>query len=104
MMRTNAAQTSVGDFLSPASFWSPNAVIESSWHQHAPFAFWLMEALRPRLFAELGSHHGFSYLSFCQAAARLELGAKAYAIDTWQGDDHAGFYGDTVFEKLKAYH
>lgn len=29
---------------------------------------------------------------------------KAYAVDTWQGDSHAGRYDDSVYEKLRAYH
>ena len=94
----------VDGLISPASFGFPDAVIESAWLQHAPFAFWLMEMLQPRTFVELGAHHGFSYLSFCQAASQLGLAAKGYAVDTWQGDEHAGFYDDAVFETLAAYH
>ncbi len=45
----------------------PGAVLE-----HAPFAFWLVDALRPRTFPELGTPAGFSYLTLCQAVARHE--------------------------------
>ena len=95
---------SVESFLSPASFWFPEALVESAWLQHAPFAFWLMETSRPQLFVELGTHHGFSYLAFCQAAKRVGLGTKGYAVDTWRGDEHAGFYGDAVYARLRDLH
>ena len=29
-----------------------------SWHHHIPFAFFVMQLLRPRLFVELGTHRG----------------------------------------------
>jgi hypothetical protein len=97
-------KTEATDFVSPASFWLPDAIVESAWHEHAPFAFWLMDALRPRVFVELGSHHGFSHLAFCQAAERLGLETKGYAIDTWQGDKHVGVYDNEVYERLRDYH
>jgi hypothetical protein len=91
-MTTMEKSSGIDGFLSPASFWFPEALVESAWHGHAPFAFWLMETLKPRQFVELGTHHGFSYLAFCQAAQRCGLAAKGYAVDTWRGDEHAGFY------------
>ena len=94
----------LGYCLSPASFWQPEDVVPSAWHEHAPFAFWLTEALRPEVFVELGTHHGFSYLAFCQAVQRLGTLTKCYAVDTWQGDEHAGFYGDEVLAKLNQLH
>jgi hypothetical protein len=90
--------------ISPASFWQPEHLLPSAWYQHAPFAFWLTEALRPGTFVELGTHHGFSYLVFCQAVQRLGSMTKCYAIDTWQGDLHAGFYGEEVFATLNNIH
>ena len=61
-----------------------------SWHHHIPFAFFVMQLLRPRLFVELGTHRGDSYCAFCQAADEMQLGTSCYAIDTWRGDEHAG--------------
>ena len=76
--------------------------MESGWLEHGHFAFWLVEATRPRRFVELGSHSGFSYLSVCQAVQRLELETDCYAVDSWVGDDHAGFYGEEIFTRLSA--
>jgi Methyltransferase domain len=88
--------------LSPASFWVPDYFCASAWIEHAPFAFWICEALRPRCFIELGTHYGYSYFVFCQAIDRLGFGTTAYAIDTWKGDEHAGFYGEDVFQSVAA--
>lgn len=73
----------------------------SAWLEHAPFAYWLMSELRPRTVVELGTHNGFSFLTFCQAAAALDLGTKIFAVDTWAGDEHAGFYSNDIFEALE---
>jgi hypothetical protein len=92
----------IGDVLSPSSFWVPEYICPSAWIEHAPFAFWICDALRPRRFVELGTHYGYSYFAFCQAIDRLGLGTTAYAVDTWQGDEHAGFYGEDVFASVDA--
>jgi Methyltransferase domain len=93
-------------FISPASFWVPERILASGWIEHAPFAFWLMEAHRPRRVVELGTHLGYSYLVFAQAVTRLGLGlaTRCFAIDTWKGDEHAGFYDEEVFRELREYH
>jgi hypothetical protein len=90
--------------LSPASFWFPDRLVESSWLEHAPFAFWLIDVLRPGLLVELGTHRGFSYFTFCQAVDRLGIDARCYAVDTWRGDEHTGFYGDDIFDEFRSYH
>jgi hypothetical protein len=93
----------IGDFLSPASFWFPEHLCESAWIEHAPFAFWLIEAHQPALLVELGTHWGYSFFAFCQAVQNLELSARCVAVDTWQGDDQAGRYGEDVFESVNRY-
>lgn len=90
--------------LSAASFWNiENIVTKSAWHEHAPFAFWIIDVLRPRTVVELGTHAGFSYFSICQAIKQLKLSSKCFAIDTWKGDEHAGHYGEDVFSSVKNY-
>jgi glycosyltransferase involved in cell wall biosynthesis len=90
--------------LSPASFWLPDWIGPSAWLEHGPFAFWVVEACRPRILVELGTHHGYSYLAFCQAVQRLGLDTRCFAVDLWQGDEHSGLYDDAVLEDLRRYH
>jgi O-antigen biosynthesis protein len=90
-------------WLNACSFWRPDRIVDSAWIEHAPFAFWLIGALRPKTLVELGTQGGYSYFSFCQAVDRLGLDTRCFAIDTWQGDDHAGFYGEEVFDEVDRY-
>ncbi|HXW30544.1 MAG TPA: rhamnan synthesis F family protein [Xanthobacteraceae bacterium] len=90
--------------ISPASFWAPARIgPQPAWIEHAPFAFWLVDALRPRMLVELGTHGGFSYFTFCEAVEHCRLSTRCFAIDTWTGDEHAGFYGEEVFAEVKSY-
>ena len=82
----------------------PERLVPSAWLGHIPFAFWLVANHQPKLLVELGTHHGASYLAFCQAVERQSLATTAYAIDTWAGDDQAGHYDDKVFRELSEYH
>lgn len=75
---------------------------ESAWNEHIPFAFWLVQAHAPSIFVELGTFSGTSYFSFCQAVAALKLPTRCFAIDTWQGDSHTGFYDQSVFAQVNA--
>jgi len=72
----------------------------SAWIEHAPFAFWLVDSLRPRRFVELGTHYGYSYFAFCQAVQRLATDTATYAVDTWRGDAHAGLYEEAVYRTV----
>ena len=78
--------------------------VESTWYGHIPFAHWLVAATRPRVLVELGAHNGVSYAAFCAAAAQAGAGTRCYAVDTWQGDGHAGEYGDQVYDDLRRFH
>jgi O-antigen biosynthesis protein len=75
---------------------------ESAWNEHIPFAFWLVQAHTPSTFVELGTFRGTSYFSFCQAVAALRLPTRCFAVDTWDGDSHTGFYDESVFARVNA--
>ncbi len=77
---------------------------ESAWTEHIPFAMFLMAAMRPKTFVELGSFRGVSYCAFCQSVRASELETKCYAVDTWQGDPQAGLLEADVLDILKLHH
>lgn len=83
-------------------FWRPVYLAQSAWLEHIPFAFWIIEAHRPRQFVELGVHYGVSYFAFCQAVDRLSLDTRCFGVDTFKGDEHAGSYGENVFEQVRS--
>ncbi|QPC86814.1 hypothetical protein GA830_08745 [Mesorhizobium sp. NBSH29] len=76
----------------------------SAWVEHIPFAFFAVATLAPRRFVELGTHYGDSYCAFCQAAVVLGAEAPFSAIDTWEGDEHAGLYDSAVLAQLRTVH
>ena len=99
-----APDRSVGAFVSPASFLYPHRLTNASaWTAHVPFAFWLVEATRPKTIVELGVHTGVSYFAFCQMVERLGLETRCYGVDTWLGDEQTGYYGEEVFADVVAH-
>lgn len=88
-------------WLRSTSYWLPVQFPVSAWNTHAPFAAWLIDVLRPASVVELGTHTGFSCFAFAEAAARLGHPMVISALDSWQGDDHAGFYGEEVLESVR---
>jgi GT2 family glycosyltransferase/glycosyltransferase involved in cell wall biosynthesis len=76
----------------------------SAWWGHVPFAHWIMRAVRPRVMVELGTHNGVSYSAFCQSVVRCQLNTRCFAVDTWEGDPHASFYGEEIYSDFTAYH
>ena len=76
--------------------------LPSSWWGHVPFAHWLVYELKPRLVVELGTHYGVSFSAFCNAVRQHGLATRCYAVDTWQGDEHSGFYDESVFNSISA--
>jgi len=91
------------DLLAAASFAPASLEFPSGWVGHLPFAAWSIKQIRPKVFVELGTHSGNSYFSFCQAVLEGGLSTKCYAVDTWQGDDHAGQYTENIFAKVSAH-
>ena len=88
-----------------AASMSPDRVTSiTSWHRHIPFAFAIVRMLRPSTLVELGTHCGDSYSAFCQATRACDLQTKCFAVDTWEGDSQAGYYGDEVFRELSEFH
>jgi predicted nucleic acid-binding Zn-ribbon protein len=91
------------NLLQIASF-TPNSLeTPKGWVGHLPFAAWVMKEVSPKIFVELGTHSGNSYFAFCQSVLEHSLTAKCFAVDTWQGDEHAGHYNEDVFNKVNAH-
>jgi hypothetical protein len=89
----------------PIAWESPEHLTEiQSWQGLIPLAFTMMALHKPKVFVELGTHKGDSYCAFCQAVDRLGLDASCYAVDTWRGEEHAGYYEQTVLDELRAHH
>ncbi|WP_321912951.1 class I SAM-dependent methyltransferase [Paraburkholderia sp. J11-2] len=108
-MKTLTDQYSLPEIISALGieaelFWEPRRLVSpGAWTGHIATAFWLVKAIQPRVVVELGTHSGNSYSAFCQAVAQLGLSTRCFAVDTWQGDKHAGAYGDEVFHDLSKF-
>ena len=90
--------------LDPMFFPPPLSGVVSAWYGHVPFASWLIAAARPRSLVELGTYSGVSYAAFCAAVLREGLATRCYAVDTWEGDEHSGFYGNAMYENFRRFH
>jgi hypothetical protein len=75
----------------------------TTWLGHLPFANDLIATLRPSLLVELGTHYGESYFGMCQAVQETAVSCMCYAIDTWEGDAHAGYFDESVFDEVNRY-
>ena len=76
----------------------------TDWLAHTPFAFVLTQWHAPEILVELGTRTGVSYCAFSQAVEHLSLPTKCFAVDTWKGDEHAGFYSEEIFNEFSRYH
>lgn len=74
-----------------------------NWSGHLPFANDLIRSVRPELLVELGTHYGESYFGFCQAVSEQDVPCVCYAVDTWMGEAHAGYYGEEVYADIESY-
>jgi hypothetical protein len=73
----------------------------SPWGGHREFVYDLICWLEPKSILELGTHYGVSLFAFAQAVKFNNLPTKISAIDTWEGDEQAGFYGNEVLDSVK---
>lgn len=69
----------------------------SPWQGHRDFGYDLVKYLKPKVIVELGTHYGCSLFTFCQSIKDNKLDCNVIAIDTWEGDEQAGFYGEEVY-------
>lgn len=90
-------------FLKAATFTPQLLNSPSAWLGHLPFAAWIIQEIKPRIFVELGTHYGHSYFSFCQSVVEGGVLTKCYAVDAWTGDEHAGTYDDEIFARVNAH-
>ncbi|MCL5783752.1 MAG: class I SAM-dependent methyltransferase [Patescibacteria group bacterium] len=74
--------------------------IDWPWAGHKYFAYDLIRNTEPEVVVELGVHWGTSFFSFSQGAKDGKTETRLSAVDTWQGDKHAGFYGEDVFNRV----
>ncbi len=74
----------------------------SPWAGHRWFAYDLIRHQQPRRIVELGTHYGCSFFAFCDAVRDHGIDSEVIAVDTWEGDEHAGFYDD-VFELVSGW-
>ena len=80
------------DRLNPALSVSP-------WCGHRNFVYDLLNFLEPASVIELGTHYGCSFFAMCQSIKDHHLSdCHLYAVDTWKGDEQAGFYDESVWE------
>jgi predicted O-methyltransferase YrrM len=70
------------------------------WAGHQRFGYDLVCRLKPNVVVELGTHVGCSFYAFCQAVKDMGWDTELHAVDHWQGDSQAGFYGEEIYEQF----
>ncbi len=73
----------------------------SPWSGHRLFGYDLTANIRPGRIVELGTHYGCSLFAFLQACKDEQIPGEIIAIDSWEGDEQAGFYGEEVLDTVK---
>ncbi len=81
----------------------PKRVVFSTWVDHMPFAYDLVECIRPKIFVELGTYNGASFFAFCQSMLENDIEGLCYAVDTWEGDSHTGAYDTSIMDDVRAH-
>lgn len=90
--------------LRPSALAVPERLSDApSGQGHIPFAFLLVDLLRPRTIAELGTNRGDVYCALCQAVSLLRTDTRCHGFGAWtDGPDTAG--GTAMLDELKAHH
>ena len=70
------------------------------WAGHKSFAYDFIANLKPNRIVELGTYKGTSLFAFCQAVKDHVLETEIIAVDTWEGDEHSGYYKEDIFQKI----
>ncbi len=84
-----------------AAFNAPRVYEFSAWSNLIPVLSALLSVAKPRRYVELGVHNGMSFFAACNTAQRISLDLECVAIDSWVGDEHAGFHTADVFDKFQ---
>jgi GT2 family glycosyltransferase len=100
----NGLEAILAPSLAPLFLRPERVGMPSAWWAHVPFAFWLTSVSNPTTIVELGTYHGVSYAAFCEVVLSSGSPTRCYAVDTWQGDEHTGRYGDDVFNEFRVFH
>src|SRR5882762_6331857 len=83
------ARSSEGDHHPLPNAWAhrgleleyPVRMVEpADWAEHVPFAFWIVENLKPDTLVELGLDSGNSYCAFLQAVQTLGLATRCFGV------------------------
>jgi len=88
------------ELLNAAEFYPYSIEPPLTWCGHIPFASWLIAHFQPEKLVELGTQSGNSYFSFCQAVKENNLSSRCFAVDTWVGEEHTGYYSAEVYRKV----
>ncbi|MCA9279798.1 MAG: class I SAM-dependent methyltransferase [Phycisphaeraceae bacterium] len=70
------------------------------WCGHRNFAYDLVHWFKPIRIAELGVHWGTSFFAWAQAIKDGNLPTQLIGVDTFKGEEHAGFYGEEVYSTV----
>lgn len=83
----------------------PAIYVNSQWYGHCPFMIALMKTVKPSSYVELGTHNGCSFFAACQGAesVRDPKELSFLAIDSWEGDAHAGAHKPSVLKRFEFY-
>ncbi len=74
----------------------------SAWSGLGSLAYEIVQFYRPKVIVELGTHMGLSALAMGLALRDLDYGGRLFAVDSWKGDEQAGFYGEEVYHLFLA--